>query len=102
MQRVRIVQAETAANAIMLMDKKKWEDFQKSGKKISAAACASPIPPDRNWNNNISTNLLNVKKDDEYVKKINKLVEKQNLQKQVEKAFKQIHKVVKKIYKNTK
>jgi len=51
MEKVRIGQAETAANGIMLSNRVKRENLEKSGKKIAAAAGGALPPPDNNYNN---------------------------------------------------
>jgi len=51
MEKVRIGQAETAANGIMFLERIKRENFEKSGKKIAAAAGGALPPPDNNYNN---------------------------------------------------
>jgi len=52
MEKVRISQPEAAASGIMLSNRVKRENLEKSGKKIAAAAGgALTPPPDNNYNN---------------------------------------------------
>ncbi len=50
MEKVRISQPEAAASGIMLSNRVKRENLEKSGKKIAAAGTLTP-PPDNNYNN---------------------------------------------------
>lgn len=49
MEKVRISQPEAAASGIMLSNRVKRENLEKSGKKIAAAGALPP--PDNNYNN---------------------------------------------------
>lgn len=51
MEKVRISQPEAAASGIMLSNRVKRENLEKSGKKIAAAAGGALPPPDNNYNN---------------------------------------------------